>query len=159
MKKNFYYLSLLLGLVLGMTMFTACGGDDDDDNGGGASGTYSESSVIGVWEGPVHIKGQNVHPGGKIDYIDEDIPANEFERVEVKADHTYIGYTQKKGSYVTDETGTWKLEGNKFIVTDDHETKVLTIVRLNNNTFVYTSDVIDYNIEGAYMEFTLRKVQ
>ena len=31
MKKNFYYLSLMLGLVFGMTMFTACGGDDDDD--------------------------------------------------------------------------------------------------------------------------------
>jgi hypothetical protein len=32
MKKNFYYLSLLLGLVFGMTMFTACGGSDDDDD-------------------------------------------------------------------------------------------------------------------------------
>ena len=31
MKKSFYYMSLLLGLVLGMTMFTACGGGDDDD--------------------------------------------------------------------------------------------------------------------------------
>lgn len=34
MKKNFYYLSLLLGLFFGMTMFTACGGDDGDGGGG-----------------------------------------------------------------------------------------------------------------------------
>ena len=32
MKKNFYYLSLLLGLVFVMTLFTACGGGDDDDD-------------------------------------------------------------------------------------------------------------------------------
>ena len=32
MKKNFYYLSILLGLVFGMMMFTACGGDDDGDD-------------------------------------------------------------------------------------------------------------------------------
>lgn len=37
MKKNLYYFSLLLGLVFGMTMFTACGGDDGD--GGGTTET------------------------------------------------------------------------------------------------------------------------
>lgn len=54
MKKNFYYLSLLLGLVLGMTMFTACGGDDDD-NGGGAGGF-----TPGKFMGPKRVFGDNL---------------------------------------------------------------------------------------------------
>lgn len=49
MKKNLYYLSLILGLFFGMVMFTACGGSDDDDNGSDA--TYSLSSLQGVWSG------------------------------------------------------------------------------------------------------------
>lgn len=58
MKKTFYYLSLLLGLVFGMTMFTACGGDDDDDGGngngqtsGGGSATedYGTDGLKGYW--------------------------------------------------------------------------------------------------------------
>ncbi len=58
MKKTFYYLSLLLGLVFGMTMFTACGGGDDDDSGnsngqtsGGGSATedYGTDGLKGYW--------------------------------------------------------------------------------------------------------------
>lgn len=49
MKKNFYYLSLILGLFFGMVTFSACGGSDDDDNGSDA--TYSLSSLQGVWSG------------------------------------------------------------------------------------------------------------
>lgn len=37
MKKNLYYFSLLLGLVFGMTMFTACGGDDGGGDGDNAA--------------------------------------------------------------------------------------------------------------------------
>lgn len=65
MKKNFYYLSLILGLVFGMMMFTACGGgddgngNDDGDNGqttnndGGGSSTpqedYGTDGLKGYW--------------------------------------------------------------------------------------------------------------
>lgn len=59
MKKNFYYLSLLLGLVLGMTMFTACGGDDDD-NGGGASGGGAGGFTPGKFMGPKRVFGDNL---------------------------------------------------------------------------------------------------
>ena len=63
MKKNFYYLSLILGLVLGMTMFTACGGDDD--NGGGASGGGTSDGgaggfTPGKFMGPKRVFGDNL---------------------------------------------------------------------------------------------------
>lgn len=63
MKKNFYYLSLLLGLVLGMTMFTACGGDDDDNGGGasgGASGGGAGGFTPGKFMGPKRVFGDNL---------------------------------------------------------------------------------------------------
>ncbi len=45
MKKNLYYMSLLLGLVFGMTMFTACGGDDDDNNNAPSNPTTGNQDV------------------------------------------------------------------------------------------------------------------
>ena len=44
MKKNLYYLRLMLGLVFGMMTFTACGGGDDD-NGGNDSGQTSGGDI------------------------------------------------------------------------------------------------------------------
>ena len=51
MKKNFYYMSLLLGLFFGMTMFTACGGDDDGDDPVPVPPTPQPESatLIGKW--------------------------------------------------------------------------------------------------------------
>lgn len=61
MKKNFYYLSLMLGLVFGMMMFTACGGDDDGDTGnGGSNGGGTESGEIGKFQGPKRVFGDNL---------------------------------------------------------------------------------------------------
>ena len=162
MKKIIFKSASVFMMAVAAICFTACGSDDSKDNpenGGSQSGSYSESMFVGMWEGPVHVKGRNVHRDGRIEIVDEDVPANEIERVELKADHTYSFYALRNGSYVANSPGTWKLEGNKVTVTDAHETKVLTIVSLNRNTFIYTSDVVDYNIDGAYMEFTLRRVQ
>ena len=64
MKKNFYYLSLMFGLVFGMMMFTACGGGDDEDDanngtvnngGGGTSGGGEVSPFGGKIEGPIEV--------------------------------------------------------------------------------------------------------
>lgn len=167
MTKKFYYLSLALGLFLGMTMFTACGSDDDDSNGSNGTGnnpattgTYDEALAAGLWEGPVHVKGQKGYMDGSIVEVDEDMPADEINRVELKADHTYIRYELENGSYVADGTGTWKLEGNKVIVTENGtKLETLTIVSLDRNTMVYTSDVEDLNINGTYLEFTIRRIQ
>ena len=63
MKKNFYYLSLILGLVLGMTMFTACGGGDDDNggaSGGGTSGGGAGGFTPGKFMGPKRVFGDNL---------------------------------------------------------------------------------------------------
>lgn len=46
MKQNFYLISLLLSLVLGMTIFTACGGDDDNSDLTADQGT---DGLKGYW--------------------------------------------------------------------------------------------------------------
>ena len=58
MKNNFYYLSLILGLVLGMTMFTACGGDDDDPVSNTASNNNSNTfnKILGTWKMDHHYE-------------------------------------------------------------------------------------------------------
>ena len=58
MKKNFYYLSLLLGLVFGMTMFTACGGGDDGDDPVPVPPTPQPES--GEFQGPKRVFGDNL---------------------------------------------------------------------------------------------------
>lgn len=58
MKKNFCYLSLLLGLVCGITMFATCG--SDDNNGGGTSGGGETGFVPGKFMGPKRVFGDNM---------------------------------------------------------------------------------------------------
>lgn len=58
MKKNFYYLSLLIGLVFGMTMFASCGGGDEDDNGGPSGGP--DSGITAKFQGPKRVFGGNL---------------------------------------------------------------------------------------------------
>ena len=58
MKKNFYYLSLMLGLVFGMTMFTACGGGDDGDDPVPVPPTPQPES--GEFQGPKRVFGDNL---------------------------------------------------------------------------------------------------
>ena len=74
MKKNFYYLSLLLGLVFGMTMFTACGGDDDDSSVMSPFGGKIEGPIEGTWylksEKWIHyIKGGEIYEQGENDGV------------------------------------------------------------------------------------------
>ena len=58
MKKIFYYMSLLLGFVFGMTMFTACGGDDDDDGGSGGSSDLAQ--LDGIYSGTGNLEGDEL---------------------------------------------------------------------------------------------------
>ena len=102
MKKNFYYLSLLLGLVLGMTMFTACGGDDDDNGGasGGASGGSEESVTPGKFMGPKRVFGDNLlssyggsSSGRELTYNSDDfVTSIKSYSVDAYGQKTYSGY-------------------------------------------------------------------
>lgn len=44
MKKNFYFMSLLIGLFVSAFVFTACSSDDDNDDAGGES-----KGFVGIW--------------------------------------------------------------------------------------------------------------
>ena len=49
MKKNFYYLSLVFGIMAGLILFTACSSDDDES---------SSNPLVGTWRAEVTSKGQ-----------------------------------------------------------------------------------------------------
>jgi hypothetical protein len=47
MNKSFYILNLILGLLVSVSLFTACGSDDDDDdNGGGGSSSSKRVKML-----------------------------------------------------------------------------------------------------------------
>ena len=52
MNKKLSILSLLFGLFVCVTLFSACGGDDDDDNGS------SSNPIVGTWWVEKESKGQ-----------------------------------------------------------------------------------------------------
>ena len=91
MKKTFYYLSLLLGLVFGMTMFTACGGGDDDDG----DGTYSLSNLQGVWSGETTDK---LYKIAIAFFPNNTVKSTMYELKE----QSYVARTSTEGTYVFD---------------------------------------------------------
>ena len=49
MKKNFYYLSLVFGVMAGLMFFTACSSDDEES---------PSNPLVGTWRAEVTSKGQ-----------------------------------------------------------------------------------------------------
>ena len=146
MKKNFLKWMPMFIMALAAITFASCGDDKDDNNGGGSgsggSSTINEALLIGLWEGPVHVKGK-VYQDGRYMDVDMDLPTPYGGRVDVRADHTYTGYDYDKGKgiFEEEETGTWQLNGNilsnKYI---DHKGKEhsvdVKILSATGNEFV-----------------------
>lgn len=130
MKKTFYYLSLLLGLVFGMTMFTACGGGDDDDGGG----TYSQENLQGVWSGETADKMYRI----AIAFF----PNNTVKSTmyELKGQN-YVARTSTEGTYVFDtNTGVVSIT-----YSDDNTTETFPIAAQTYSTFtLYIGDTPFY---------------
>ena len=129
MKKNFYYYSLLLGLVLGMTMFTACGGDDDDNGAasGGASGGGAGGFTPGKFMGPKRVFGDNLLSSfGRENGTCYELTYNSDDFV-----------TNIK-SYRIDAIGQKNYSGNDYEVTYSGNQVIVTYSRPSGSTRQYT---------------------
>ncbi len=95
MKKNFYYISLLLGMVFGMTMFTACGSDDDDN-----SGSNADILVPGKFMGPKRVFGDNLLSSWGSDTRRYELTYNSDNLVtKVKRESLYNGEVESTREY------------------------------------------------------------
>ena len=154
MKKNLYYMSLLLGLVFGMTMFTACGGDDDDN--GGASGGGEESVTPGKFMGPKRVFGDNLLSSFGVEngicyeltYNSDDFVTNiKSYRIDAIGQKNYSG---------NDYEITYS--GNQVIV--NRNGKQAMLITIGSNGFAETVDwgkettTYEYDSEGHVTRFT-----
>jgi len=101
MNKRFSFLSLLLGLFVCVTVFSACGGDDD--NGGSSS-----NSIVGTW----YTEG-----------VEKGNPT--YSEITYNADNTctWRDYKSDKTTIKESDRGKYKVEGNKLSIWWESEKK------------------------------------
>lgn len=161
MKKNFYYLSLLLGLVLGMTMFTACGGDDDDNGGGasgGASGGGAGGFTPGKFMGPKRVFGDNLLSSYGTDRHRYELTYNSDDFVSSIKSISY----NSDGSVSRTEEYEASYSGNQVIVNLNGKQDML--ITIGSNGFAETVDwgkeisTYEYDSEGHVTRFKAKDV-
>jgi len=135
-------MSLLLGLVFGMTMFTACGGGDDDDdntastntNNGGSNGSSGIATPFGgTIEGPIegvwYLKSEDwIHytKGGEI-YV------KEGEGHKVK---TYDDYNQNVTLTISKSGDKYSMEYVEYVeYVDKNKTHTLPLTQVGEYDF------------------------
>lgn len=106
--KTLRFIGLAIIAIVMSVNFSACGDDDDE-------GIESPDYLIGVWQGTV-ASGWETDDGEKFNYSGEDLSD---ARVTFKEDGTWVEeYRNNNDSpWYEDESGTWKLEGQKLIRT------------------------------------------
>ena len=121
MKKKLSILSLLFGLFVCVTLFSACGGDDDDKKESPAS-----NPLVGTWRAEVVEKGEQQYwdltfnadfSWSVLEYNKEDktIIHNSDGGTYKFMDDTTIILTNSKG----------KVESNRFTITDGKKLQFL----------------------------------
>lgn len=182
MKKIIFKSASVFMMAVAAICFTACGSDDDSknnpENGGSGSGaqtggsssqtgSFSESMLVGTWEGPVHVEGM-IREGGSLVSVNVDYPSKDTDLVELKklnrieftADHIAQEWDEKNGQYVKRENCNWALEGNivKMSYSDGYAQE-LKLQSLDANSMVIRYDKIDGISDESYMLATYRRVQ
>ena len=124
MKKKLSILSLLFGLFVCVTLFSACGGDDDDKKESPAS-----NPLVGTWRAEVEEKGEQQYwemtfnadfSWSAMEYNKEDKKIHDSDSGTYKfMDDTTIILTNSKGNVYSRR---FKItDGNKFEFLDvDH---------------------------------------
>ena len=116
MKKNFYYLSLVLGIIAGLMFFTACSSDDDES---------SSNPLVGTWRAEVMSKGQlrywdlTFTSDYKFSYIDIYVESGKM------GDEDYGTYTIKNDTVTINAhgfgTSAFNISGNELTFSEwDH---------------------------------------
>ena len=114
MKKTISFLSLLFGLFVCVTVFSACGGDDD--NGGSSS-----NPLVGTWRAEVMTK-------GKLQYWDLTFTSDyKFACKETYAD---------TGEVKDERTGTYSVDKN--VVTINAEGFGTSAFQINGNELTFS---------------------
>ena len=114
MKKTISFLSLLFGLFVCVTVFSACGGDDD--NGGSSS-----NPLVGTWRAEVMTK-------GKLQYWDLTFTSDyKFACKETYAD---------TGEVRDERTGTYSVDKN--VVTINAEGFGTSAFQINGNELTFS---------------------
>lgn len=137
--KTLKYLSfLLLSLVLGVG-FTSCSDDDDHK--------IEPSAIIGEWE-LVWDEGYE-HDAGYNDRWSEEVNGEYWT---FKEDGK--GYYAKNEKYKF----SWRLDENKFFITDGYDTEEYTVVKLVAHEMI----IEEFEKDGSYEYYsktTLKKVE
>ncbi len=146
MKKIFNY-ALFCILTLGFALsFNACSKDDDDN-------VVDNASIVGTWE-IIASKGWEIDKGDK-DEWDWKVSADSrgTERWSFKSDGDFVcsEYDSYKGVWVTEDSGQWKMNGNKLTLRDEEEESVVTIVKLDADVLIMSN----YEKEPGY-EFSVQ---
>ena len=177
MRKFIFKSASVFMMAVAAICFTACGSDDDSknnpENGGSSSssqsGSFSESMLVGMWEGPIHVEGM-IRDGYSsdlipvsVDYPSKDtdlVELKKLERWEFKSDHTWQEWLDKSGQFVAREDGSWTLNGNTLkIIYDDEYVQEITVQSLDANSMVLRQDKIEGIDDGSYLIATYRRVQ
>lgn len=145
MEKLSKLFTIMLMAVMSISL-TACGDDDDDDNGGSSSGSVTEAALLGTWEIDYRQSWEVIN-GVRMNF--SELPEQQLkelerekERAEFKEDHIVNVYDYIDGRWVLDDddSGTWRLDGNRLIITTNkhHEDleEELTIPEIDNNHFI-----------------------
>ena len=139
--KELKYLSLFLFAVVLSLGFVSCGDDDDD---------VSKSELVGKWEciKNVGYERYESHP----DWNDEWDNNGEGVTIKLNEDGTY--------SFMG-ESGTWKLDGKKLMLTTEGETQTATILEMSSSKIVLEASESGTDEDGKYefySKMTFKKI-
>lgn len=130
MKKTIYVFAVISSLFL-----VACGGDNAGEKDGSGEGTEksgdekeeaSGPSIVGTWQLSDFDMGMEIPEEQKemFDKMMEEMKAN--SAMTFKADGTFMSKQSVMGD-IKEESGTYKLDGNKLTTTSDGKTETLDV--------------------------------
>lgn len=157
MKKNSYYLLIMLMMAIVSVGFVSCGSDDDDNNGGGAGGTGTLSgSIVGTWK---IVKTAGYDANGKLygETVEKDLPYYMFYQFQENGVCAYFEYYLDPEDYWEDGNGqkhAWDIDYGRYtysgnvLIVDGERMEVLNLtstelkVKFKSENSNYSYDVV-----------------
>lgn len=140
-KLKYFSFALLVALCAG---FVSCSDDDDEEKGG----------LVGVWQG------ESVD----YEYLNGELQDSDSEeiRIDLKADGSYIFYSNGEYGWGEGERGTWSQSDGKFIVYEDgdeDDPTVFNIIEMTGSKLVVGYEYkADYSYSGYTYVYEVKNV-